>query len=82
MSDLLKKVRAAVEKRLAVVADHQLRDADPDAHLSQLKSVAGELDGLCAVLPDDTDPDLVHFLRQGSYVKAMAWFDLRDQQSV
>ena len=31
-----------LEERVAVIADHEFRDRDPEAHLEALKSVSGE----------------------------------------
>jgi len=77
MSDLLQQIRDAVERRLAIVADHSFRDRDPDAHLAELKTASAEVEALRGRLPQDTDPDLRHFLEKQSYVKALAWFDMR-----
>jgi hypothetical protein len=73
----LTAIRDAVAARLAVVADHDLRDADPAAHLEKLKQAAGRLDALTTDLPRDCDPMLRHYLERQSYVKAVAWLDER-----
>jgi hypothetical protein len=73
----LAALRDAVAARLAVVADHDFRDADPAAHLEHLKLAASRLDALAANLPKDCDPMLRHYLERQSYVKAVAWLDER-----
>jgi len=69
----LADLHEAVRERLAVVADHALRDADPQAHLEKLKSAASRLDELVANLPGDCDAMLRHYLERQSYVKALDW---------
>lgn len=73
----LTAIRDAVAARLAVVADHELRNADPAGHLEKLKQAAGRLDELASNLPKDCDPMLRHYLERQSYVKAVAWLDER-----
>lgn len=73
-SDLV-ALRDAVEARLAIVADHGLRDADPAAHLHQLKQAAFHLDGLVKNLPPGCDPNLRHYLERQSFLKALSWLD-------
>lgn len=75
MSAGLAELRAALARRLDVVADHGLRDRDPAAHLEALKAAARELDRLVCALPVDCDPMLRHYLERQSYTKALAWLD-------
>lgn len=63
----------ALRNRLAVVADHDLRDRDPAGHLTALKQAASELDAVIAGLPAGTPPMLRHYLERQSYEKAIAW---------
>ena len=72
------ELRAALQERLKVVADHDLRDHDPQAHLERLKSAASRLDAAIAQLPSQCDPDLRHYLSRQSYVKALAWLESQD----
>jgi hypothetical protein len=65
----------ALRKRLAIVADHSLRDRDPAAHLGALKSAHRELEARRALLPDDTDARLLHFLERQSYEKALTFLE-------
>lgn len=70
------ELRAALEERLEIVADHSLRDADPAAHLEKLKQASARLDALVKELPADADPRLRHFLERQSYIKARDWLTL------
>jgi len=70
---MYKDLQEALEERLAVVADHALRDADPAAHLEKLKRASARLDALAAQLPRNADPRLRHFLERQSYLKARDW---------
>ena len=65
-------------ERLRIVADHELRDRDPQAHLDQLKAAASRLEAAIAQLPAQCDPELRHFLQKQSYVKALAWLESQD----
>ncbi len=69
----LAALESALRKRLAVVADHALRDSDPAAHLESLKFAHRELESQIASLPPETDPRLLHFLERQSYEKAVAF---------
>ena len=51
MTIVFSELRDALRERLRVVADHELRDRDPQAHLDQLKSAASRLDAAIAQLP-------------------------------
>ncbi len=68
-------LHAAVKRRLDIVADHDLRDRDPAAHLQALKDAAAHLDSLVSNLQPETDPQLRHFLERQSYTKALAWLE-------
>ncbi len=69
----LHDLKLAVQKRLEVVADHELRDRDQAAHLEALKSAHRELESQRSLLPSNTDPQLLHFLERQSYEKALAF---------
>lgn len=66
---------AALQERLAIVADHAWRDRDAAGHLEGLKAAAGRLDALVANLPADVDPELRHYLERQSLTKAVAWLE-------
>jgi len=69
------QLHKTLRERLEVVADHDLRDRDPAAHLEKLKAAAARLDALVAGLPADCDPRLRHFLERQSYPKALEWLE-------
>ena len=69
------ELRDALRERLDVIADHELRDRDPQAHLERLKSAASRLDAAIAQLPPQCDPELRHYLQRQSYLKALAWLE-------
>ena len=75
MNRELSELREALQERLRVIADHELRDRDPRAHLEHLKAAASRLDAAIAQLPPNCDGELRHFLERQSYVKALAWLE-------
>jgi hypothetical protein len=75
MTMVFSELRDALQERLSVVADHELRDRDPQAHLERLKSAASRLDAAIAQLPVQCNPDLRHYLKRQSYLKALAWLE-------
>ena len=78
MNEAFSDLRGALGERLRIVADHELRDRDPRAHLDQLKVAASRLEAAIARLPAQCDPELRHFLQKQSYVKALAWLESQD----
>jgi hypothetical protein len=75
MSTALVELREALQERLDVIADHELRQRDPRVHLERLKAAASRLDAAIAELPPDCDRQLRHFLERQSYVKALVWLE-------
>jgi hypothetical protein len=69
------ELREALQERLGVIADLELRARDPRAHLERLKAAASRLDAAIARVPPTCDPQLRHFLDRQSYVKALAWLE-------
>ena len=69
------ELREALQGRLSVIADHELRARDPRAHLERLKAAASRLDEAIARVRPNCDPQLRHFLDRQSYVKALAWLE-------
>ena len=73
------ELRAALQERLKVVADHESRDRNPQAHLEQLKSAASRLDAAIAQLPAQCDPESAPLpwqakLRQGARLAGKSAF--------
>ena len=75
MKTELLELRNALQERIDVIADHELRARDPRAHLERLKAAASRLDAAIARMPPNCDPQLRHFLDRQSYVKALAWLE-------
>lgn len=75
MNRELVELRKALQERLSVIADHELRARDPDVHLERLKAAASRLDAVIARVRPDCDAQLRHFLDRQSYLKALAWLD-------
>ena len=73
MSQPLQELADLLEKRIAVIADHEYRDRDPDAHLNQLREVSEALMAKHAELKPKIDARLNHFLENCSYDKALDW---------
>jgi hypothetical protein len=69
------ELREALQERLGVIADHELRARDPRAHLERLKTAASRLDAAIARVRPNCDPQLRHFLDRQSYLKALAWLE-------
>lgn len=72
---LYTEVKAALENRLAVIADHQARAENPDAHLAALRSASEQIQMLETKLSKDTDAKLRHFLTHASFDKALRWLN-------
>lgn len=73
MSESLTELADLLEKRLAVIADHELRERDPDEQLKQLQTVSEKIVERQAELTGELSPRLAHFLENCSYDKALAW---------
>jgi hypothetical protein len=69
------QLREALQERLGVIADQELRARDPRAHLERLKAAASRLDAAIARVRPNCDPQLRHFLDRQSYLKALAWLE-------
>lgn len=71
MKDQLQELANLLERRTAVIADHEFRDRDPDAHLQQLKEVSEAIMALHTEVKPAIDFRLNHFLTNCSYDKAL-----------
>ena len=56
-----------------MIADHELRDRDPDEQLRQLQEVSGKIEEMHVALQGRIKPRLAHFLESRSYQKALDW---------
>ncbi len=70
--DLLAELEACLRERRRVIADHDWRDRDPEAHLAALAEVSGKISALTERLGPVAPPRLRHFLDNCSYDKALA----------
>jgi hypothetical protein len=75
MGDIFQQLTDALRQRLAVIADRDLYERDPAAHLAQLQAVSETITNLATELPKPVDPDLAHYLHRASYSKALAWLE-------
>ena len=64
-----------LRERLAIIADHSLRDRDPAAHLEKLKDVSLAISSLARELAPTLPPRLHHFMERASYDKALAFLE-------
>jgi hypothetical protein len=61
----------ALRERLDVIADRQLREQDPAAHLARLRHASDRIEQLKKSLPLNADPMLTHYLDRMSLSKAL-----------
>jgi hypothetical protein len=75
MDEYYSKLAGALRERLALIADHHLRDQNPVLHLEKLKDASTRIDQLKADLPMDADPMLVHYIQRMSLSKALEFIE-------
>ncbi len=72
----LDQLGRALRLRLSVIADHGLRDHDPEAHLKKLQEASLLIEkAACPLVESRMHPELRHFLERRSYDKALAWIE-------
>lgn len=64
-----------LNRRLLVIADHALRDADSAEQLAQLTAVSQDIDKLFKEHRKELPPRLCHFLSQASFQKALEYLE-------
>lgn len=64
-----------LEARIAVIADHEFRDQDPEAHLEELKRVSEAIVSWHEAQRSEIDGNLDHFLSGASYQKALLYLE-------
>lgn len=69
------ELAAALRERLEVIADGDLRQRDPAAHLERLKVASEKIIALQEQLPAEAHPQLAHYLQRCSYDKALAFVE-------
>lgn len=70
MGDVTAELAAALQERIAIIADEQSR-RDPEKHIARLQRVSAKIDDLAAALPPPISPRLAHYLERRSYEKAL-----------
>lgn len=71
----LAPLRALLQRRLDLIADHAFRERDAAAHLAALQQVSEELIATHVKLRAELPPRLNHFLSQASFSKALEYLD-------
>jgi hypothetical protein len=68
-------LRQLLHRRLAVIADRELRERDPVGQLRQLQEVSEAIAAEHARLRPQLPPRLNHYLSQSSLQKALDWLE-------
>ncbi len=68
-------LRALLQQRLDIIADHAFRDRDAAAHLTALQQTSEQLTSEHQRLRNVLPPRLNHFLTQASFSKAIEYID-------
>jgi hypothetical protein len=71
MGEYYSELASALQKRLEVISNQDLRSSDPEAQLQKLRLISEQIDRLKERLPADADPMLKHFLDRMSLAKAL-----------
>lgn len=71
----MERLRALLQRRLDLIADHAFRDRDATAHLEALKKVSEEIMAEHEKLRAQLPPRLTHFLTKASFSKALEYLD-------
>jgi hypothetical protein len=64
-----------LHRRLQVIADHELRDRDPEAQLKALIEVSSAIERYHTAHGKEFDARLSHFLSQASFEKALRYLE-------
>ncbi len=75
MPDQFDKLKYLLRKRIEIIANHEFRDNDPDAHLIALKEISESIEKQHHDLRRDVSPQLEHFLDNRSYNKALKFLE-------
>jgi hypothetical protein len=71
MGEYYSELASALQERLEVISDQDLRTRDPEAQLQRLRLLSEQIDRLKERLPANADPMLRHFLDRMSLTKAL-----------
>ncbi len=66
---------ALLDRRIVIIADHEFRDRDPDAHLNALKEVSEQITAWHQQRRGTLPSRLEHFLTGCSYDKALHFLE-------
>ena len=75
MPDQFDKLKYLLRKRIEIIANQELRDNDPHAHLIALKEISESIEKQHHDLQGDVSPQLEHFLDNRSYNKALKFLE-------
>jgi len=75
----LHELASRLRKRLATIADQELRDRNPEEQLRRLQAVSEEIDRWRRDRQGRLPARLNHFLDQASYGKALEWLEAGPQ---
>ena len=64
-----------LRQRITLIADHEFRDRDADAHLDALKTVSEQISAAHDELRGTLAPRLEHFMTGCSYQKALEFIE-------
>lgn len=64
-----------LRRRIAIIADHELRERDPEAQLNSLKQVSEAIDLWHSTHRESIDARLEHFLSGCSFEKALRYLE-------
>lgn len=65
------ELQTLLKQRLAIIADHALRDSDPSAHLEALKQASEQIESYAKTHHQEFDARLRHYISNCSYQKAL-----------
>jgi hypothetical protein len=71
MGEYYSELASALQERLEVISDQDLRTRNPEVQLERLRLLSEQIDQLKKRLPADADPMLKHFLDRMSLTKAL-----------
>ena len=70
----------ALRERMAIIADRDLYQRDPSAHLEKLKVVSQRIEQCAGALPPPISGELAHYIQRASFAKALGWIEERIAQ--
>lgn len=65
------ELQTLLKNRLEIIADHNLRDSNPTAHLEALREVSEKINDYAEIHRSKFDPKMRHYLANHSYQKAL-----------